>query len=75
MKAVVVKWRDSRMYATPQMGEDEMHDGVCVVRSVGILVRERKRHIVIARDRIGGEWRGVLAIPRENIVKMVEIVS
>lgn len=69
-KVVSVTWRDSRMYVT-QMGRAEV-EGVCVIVSAGILIEKSKDRVVIARDDLqhDDEWRGVLVIPRENIVKM-----
>lgn len=68
-KAVRVSWRDSRMYVTQTDGDQI--EGVCTIHSVGILMEEHTDRVIISRDHLDGDqWRGVLVIPRENIVKM-----
>lgn len=44
--------------------------GVCVITSVGFLVDRNKDRLVLARDSVDGEWRGIMTIPTENIVKV-----
>lgn len=68
-KIVIVTWRDSRLYRQ-QMDADGLHDTPTRIVSVGHLVRRNKDHLVLAMDRIEGEWRSVLMIPVENIVKV-----
>lgn len=68
MKRIEIIWRDSKRY-TYQMSPDENFE-VCTIQSIGWLVEESKRHVVICQDDIEGDIRGVLTIPRENIVKI-----
>jgi hypothetical protein len=58
------------MYVT-QMSSEEV-EGVCVIVSAGILIEKTKDRVTIARDDMqhDDQWRGVLVIPRENVVKM-----
>ena len=69
MKVITVRWRDSRLWIK-QEHPDDITDGVCVIDSVGYLVREKKDHIILAGDLIDDCWRRAITIPRENIVKM-----
>ena len=68
-KIVAVTWRDSRLHRT-QVSLDEIHDGPCVILSVGIVVRRNKDSLTIAMERIEDDWRGVVIIPNECIVKV-----
>jgi len=67
MEVKTVKWRDSRMYIT-QSSLEEI-EGVCEITSVGFVVDERTDCIVLAGDLVDGEYRRVLVIPKENIIK------
>jgi hypothetical protein len=70
MRQVIVTWRDSRMYVSQQMSAEDI-GGVCVIRSVGWLLAKSKDRVVIARDHHDGDqWRGVLVIPREAVMKI-----
>lgn len=70
MKLIVITWRDSHRY-TYQMEADE-EVTYCTIKTVGWLVSENKKQIVLAQDDIEGDIRGVIVIPRENIVKRVD---
>ncbi len=70
MKIVVVTWRDSHRY-TYQMEADE-EVACCTIKTVGWLVSENEKQIVLSQDDIEGDIRGVIVIPRENIVGLVD---
>ena len=40
-----------------------------IIESIGHLVEETDDRITIARDKIGKEYRGIISIPKENIIK------
>lgn len=62
-----VRWRDSQVFMAQESGtvEDFMP---CVIETVGIVVGDTKDYVVIAREKVDRDWRGVISIPRENIV-------
>ncbi len=66
MRIMKITWRDSHRY-TYQM---EPHEEVTVttIESVGFLVREQKDSYVLSQDDIMGDIRGVIVIPKENII-------
>ncbi len=63
----IIKWRDSRKYLE-QLPKDENFD-VCVITSIGFIVSEDKQKIVLAQDIIDEDVRGIIVIPKENILK------
>ena len=67
MKVKTIRWRDSRMYIT-QCGTDEDWD-VCVITSVGFVLKETKKYIVLCGDLVDDEVRRAIVIPKENICK------
>ena len=66
----LVTWRDSSIYSAQGKSEGTK---VCVVKTSGFLVHEDKDCVKIARDKMEeeNEWRGLIVIPRENVVKIV----
>lgn len=38
-----------------------------IITTVGMVVKDCKEYVTIARDEIDGEWRGQISIPRECI--------
>mgnify|MGYP003642109109 FL=1 len=46
---------------------------VCEIESIGFLVSEGDDYVVLCRDAIEEECRGVVVIPRENIISMRNI--
>lgn len=66
-KVVKVNWRDSHRY-TYQMSADEPLE-YATIETIGWFVREDKKQIVLAQDIIGDDIRGVIVIPKENIIK------
>lgn len=66
MKIRKIKWRDSRMYIVQEPMQDF---SVCVIESVGFVIKETKDIIVLAGDLVDDEFRRVIVIPKENIVK------
>jgi superfamily I DNA and RNA helicase len=66
MKIKSIKWRDSKMYIT----QCEMQDFTPeIIESVGYVIQEDKTKIVLAGDLINSEFRRVIVIPKENIIK------
>lgn len=61
-----IEWRDSRRYLY-QMDSKESFS-VCTVITVGHLIEEDKEQITLSQDLIDEEIRGVICIPKENIV-------
>jgi len=68
MKIVLVTWRDSHRY-TYQMEKDE-EVSVTEIKTVGWLVSDNTNQVVLAQDDIEDDIRGVIVIPRENIISM-----
>ncbi|MCA1666658.1 MAG: hypothetical protein LC793_04510 [Thermomicrobia bacterium] len=68
MTMLCVTWRDSRLYQR-QMDAEGLHKKPTKIVSVGHFVRKDKHSLVIAMEKIEGEWRCVLMIPNENIVR------
>lgn len=71
MKIVKIVWRDSHRY-TYQM-ENVNDVDITVIESVGFLVLKDKQKVIICQDMIDDEFRGVMAIPIENIVRIIKI--
>ena len=71
MKIIKITWRDSAIYNS--QGDADYPYQVSVFESVGFLLKENKDSTVIARDMIRDESRGVLIIPKENILTKVFI--
>lgn len=65
-KPILITWRDSRRY-TYQMTSDE-ENSICIITSVGFLVKKEKDRYVICQDLIDDDFRGVMTIPRENVI-------
>lgn len=68
MKPVKIRWRDSRRYMYQMDADDPT--SVCEVETVGFLVRKEKNAYVLAQDDIEGDIRGVITIPKENVLKV-----
>lgn len=68
MKICKVTWRDSRRY-TYQMEATEDFS-VCEIETIGFLVKETKQFVVLCQDSIDEDVRGVICIPRENIIRI-----
>ena len=69
MKIAKVKWRDSQIYFT-QCNKDEEFD-VCIIESVGYVITDNNRVIVLAGEIVGDEdVRRVIAIPKENCLEI-----
>jgi len=71
MKPVKIRWSDSRRYVY-QMEADE-ETSTCIIESVGFLVKEKSNAYVLCQDNIEGEIRGVLVIPRVNVIKITKL--
>lgn len=61
-----VKWRDSRMHISQEYKDTDW--GVCVISSVGYVIKETKDYIVLAGDLVDEDVRRAIVIPKENIV-------
>jgi hypothetical protein len=68
LQPIVCIWRDSRMYVT-QISPDELPD-ICVMKTCGYFCGYTELGVIIARDLVDDDYRGVLVIPKENIVSI-----
>ena len=66
MKIRKVKWRDSQMYIQQEPMQDFQ---VSILESVGFVIQEDKTKIVLAGDLVDKDFRRVIIIPKENIIK------
>lgn len=66
MKILKIKWRDSAMFHE----QDSIEGGFTIseFESIGFLIYEDKKIVVIARDLIRNDYRSALAILKETIV-------
>ena len=71
IKAKVI-WRDSNLW-NEQTDEKEFYTEN--ITSIGFVIHKSDDRIVLARDKIGTEWRGILAIPKENVMEYKEVES
>lgn len=67
MKKKTIVWRDSRRYLN-QLSKEEKFE-VCEIITIGFIVEEDKKKIVLAQDIIDNDYRGIIVIPKENILK------
>ena len=62
-----IKWRDSRIYIEPAERDDDF--SISEMQTVGFLIIEDDKQIVIARDvHDESDCRGIIVIPKENII-------
>jgi len=66
MKHRIIKWRDSNIYMT-QCGQEDSFE-VEVITSIGFVIQEDQKQIVLAGDLLGEDCRRVIVIPKENIL-------
>lgn len=66
MKSKTIKWRDSNIYLT-QCGRDDDFK-TAIITSIGFVIQEDKKQIVLAGDLVGEDVRRVIVIPKENII-------
>ena len=66
MKVKIILWRDSRMYIE-QCGKEDLFD-ICEIVSVGNVISEDEKKIVLAGDLVDEDVRRVIVIPKENII-------
>lgn len=71
MKIQKIIWRDSHRYMYQMEVTEEVN--IVTIETVGFLVKEDKKMVMLAQDDIEGEVRGVICIPKENIIKRVTI--
>jgi hypothetical protein len=62
-----IVWTDSNIINVQT--DDAISLQPAEIESVGFLIFEDSKRIVISRDRIGLEDRGVLCIPKVNVLK------
>lgn len=68
MRLKRIKWRDSHIYITQEPRDFDFD--VAIIESVGFVISENAKEIVLAGDIINDEdVRRVIVIPKENIVK------
>lgn len=63
-KTTTILWRDSTIINEQTNEVPE----VTILETVGHLIEESGDRVTIARDKIGLEYRGVISIPKENIL-------
>lgn len=66
MRIRKIKWRDSRLHIEQEPMQDFK---VCVIESIGFVIKEDKDILVLAGDLVDDEFRRVIVIPKENIIK------
>jgi hypothetical protein len=66
MKPKVITWRDSTMHITQETRDTKWE--VQIITSVGFVIYEDKKIIVLAGDTLGEDVRRVIVIPKENII-------
>ena len=65
---LTVTWRDSNIYNDQGTSEDTE---VAIIQTSGFLISADNNCLKIARDLIKeDQWRGLIVIPRENVIKM-----
>lgn len=73
MTIVQITWRDSNRYFE-QLEAD--HDfSIVMIETVGYLVEKNESKVVVAQDNVEGELRGVIVIPVENIIEILEVTG
>lgn len=65
-RVCMVAWEDSHVYELYQMAQDALPTPT-MIHTIGFVVRDDETHMVLARERIGPDWRGVIAIPASAI--------
>jgi len=60
----IIKWRDSNICND----QTDISPEVAIIESAGHFIEETGDRITIARDKIGTEYRGIISIPKENII-------
>jgi hypothetical protein len=62
----VVEWRDSTLHITQEPIDTKWE--VQIITSIGFVVYEDKKIIVLAGDTLNEDVRRVIVIPKENII-------
>ncbi len=71
LRPVVIQWRDSKIYYG-QTSSDDRYE--CeFMKTCGFWLGYSELSALVARDLVGDEHRGVIAIPNENIVSIKAI--
>ena len=64
MRIKQVKWRDSRVYLEQCPIDSDFE--ICEIKSVGYVIEESDKHIVLAREVLEDDARGLIVIPKEK---------
>jgi predicted transcriptional regulator len=66
----LIEWRDSNIYSG-QLSEEDTFE-VAIIKTVGFIVKDAHKdgYLVVAREKVDEEYRGVIVIPQENIRKI-----
>lgn len=71
MKILKITWRDSRRYIYQMEKTEEC--SIVEIITIGFLVKEDKKSIVLCQDLIDEDIRGVMCIPKENIISVKKV--
>lgn len=71
LRPVVCSWRDSKIYYGQTNSEDKYE--CCVIKTCGFFLGYSETSILIARDLVDDDERGVIAIPKENVITVKNI--
>ena len=63
---IYCEWKDACAYSG---WDSEENYNLCLIKSVGFLVKETKEKIVLAVSKSDGEFNAVMVIPKAWIVK------
>lgn len=73
MKIVQIIWRDSNRYFDQVEANHDFEPEV--ITTAGYLVKMDDSAVVVCQDKVGKDYRGVIAIPVENIIDMLEVTG
>jgi len=72
---ICVEWSDSNMWEG-QINPKEVEIRVTNITSYGLCIEANDKYITIIRDELGkGEFRSMLVIPAENIIKIYRLAK
>lgn len=67
-EVVKIKWRDSQRYTLQMERIDDF--SICEIVTVGWLIEKRKDGYLLSQDLIDDDIRGIIIIPKENIIQI-----
>ncbi len=67
-----VEWIDSKVMDLYQVNEEDDLTPT-KIESVGFVVKEDSEYIVLAREKVSDDWRGVIVIPNVSILKIYDL--